>query len=163
MQDALTKLLIVNYNAFQLVMIRYWVFAAFATIFAANRCGVRYSLLSKRPGLQIIRSLLLVFEIAIFAIGLRFLGLADMHAVFIMFPLIVTAMAPYLLRERVGWRRWISVIIGFIGAFIIIRPGSSMFQSAALIPLFGAFIFALYIILPRLVSHTDQPATSLIN
>ncbi len=161
-QDALTKLLIVNYNASQLVMIRYWVLAVFATVFAANRVGVSVSLFSKRPGLQIIRSLLLVFEIAIFAIGLRYLGLADMHAVFIMFPLIVTAMAAYLLRERIGWRRWISVIIGFIGAFIIIRPGSSMFQSAALIPLFGAFIFALYIILTRLVSHTDQPVTSLI-
>ena len=161
-QDAFTKILIVNYDAAQLVMIRFWAFAIFATIFAISRTGLRRSLSTKRLALQIFRSLLLVFEIALFAIGLRYLELADIHAIFIVFPLLVTALAPFILREAVGWRRWCSVIVGFVGALIIIRPGSGVFDTAALIPLFGAFIFALYIVLTRLTSRTDQPLTSLI-
>ena len=70
-----------------------------------------------------------------------------MHAIFIIFPLLVTALAPFILREAVGWRRWCSVTVGFVGALIIIQPGGGVFDTAALIPLFSAFIFALYIVL----------------
>ena len=72
------------------------------------------------------------------------------------------ALAPFILWEAVGWRRRCSVIVGFVGALIIIWPGGGVFDTAALIPLFGVFIFALYIVLTRLTSRTDQPVTSLI-
>ena len=86
-QDAFTKILIVNYDAAQLVMIRFWAFAIFAAVFATSRTGLRCSLLTKRPALQIMLSLLLVFETAFFAIGLRYLELADIHPIFIVFEL----------------------------------------------------------------------------
>ena len=66
---------------------RAWAFAIFAAVFVTSRTGLRRSLFTKRPALQIMRSLLLVFETALFAIGLRYLELADIHAIFIVFPL----------------------------------------------------------------------------
>ena len=160
-QDAVTKALIQDYDAAQFVMVRFWVFALFATALAHKRGGVKRALFAKRPVLQVARSLLLVFEIAVFATGLRYLGLADMHATFATFPLMVTAMAPFILKEPVGWRRWSAVAVGFMGAIIIIRPGLGVFQPAVLIPLACALMFAMYHILTRLASRDDSSATSL--
>jgi drug/metabolite transporter (DMT)-like permease len=161
-QDAVTKFLVADYEAAQFVMIRFWVFAFFATALAIKRLGLRRMFVSKRPFLQIGRSLLLVVEIVLFASGLRYLGLADMHASFTTFPLLATAMAPFILGEHVGWRRWSAVAAGFVGAMIIIRPGMGVFQPAVLIPLLAAFMFALYHVLTRLVSRHDHAVTSLI-
>ncbi len=161
-QDAVTKVLIRDYDAAQFVMLRFWVFAIFATMLAARRTGLKSAIMAKRPVLQICRSLLLIAEIALFATGLRYLGLADMHATFATFPLMATAMAPFVLGEQVGWRRWSAVGVGFVGAVIIIRPGLGVFQPAVLIPLLSAFMFGLYHILTRLASQRDSAFTSLL-
>mgnify|MGYP002631960952 CR=1 FL=1 len=161
-QDALTKVLIRDYDAAQFVMVRFWVFALFATVLAARRGGLKRAAQASRPFLQIGRCLLLVAEIAVFATGLRYLGLADMHATFATFPLMATAMAPFMLGERVGWRRWSAVCVGFVGAVVIIRPGMGVFQPVVLIPLASALMFALYHILTRLGSQSDSAFTSLL-
>ena len=160
-QDALTKVLIRDYDAVQFVMVRFWVFAVFATALAARRIGLKRAAMAKRPVLQVFRCVLLIFEIAVFATGLRYLGLADMHATFATFPLMATAMAPFMLGERVGWRRWSAVVVGFAGALIIIRPGMGVFQPVVLIPLASALMFALYHILTRLCAQTDSAYVSL--
>jgi drug/metabolite transporter (DMT)-like permease len=161
-QDAMTKILIRDFDAAQFVMVRFWVFALFATVLAARRGGVVAAAKAKRPLLQIGRCVLLVVEIAVFATGLRYLGLADMHATFATFPLMATAMAPFLLGERVGWRRWSAVVVGFVGALIIIRPGMGVFQPVVLIPLASALMFALYHIMTRLGAQADSAYTSLL-
>jgi drug/metabolite transporter (DMT)-like permease len=160
-QDAMTKILIRDYDAAQFVMVRFWVFALFATALAAKKVGIKAAAYAKRPFLQIGRCVLLIVEIAVFATGLRYLGLADMHATFATFPLMATAMAPFLLGEKVGWRRWSAVVVGFIGAVIIIRPGMTVFQPVVLIPLVSALMFALYHIMTRLGSQSDSAYTSL--
>ena len=159
-QDGVTKVLIRDYSVAQIVMVRFWVFAAFAVVFVSMRGGVAAATRSRRPMLQMVRSLLFVGEIALFAFGLHYLGLAESHALFATFPLIATALAIPILGEKVGWRRWIGVAVGFVGALVIIRPGLGLFQPAGLIALACAFCFALYSLMTRLASFRDSFETS---
>lgn len=159
-QDGLTKFLIRDYPVAQLVMVRFWIFTGFALIFVSMRGGVAAAVRSRRPLLQIFRSLVFVGEIALFAFGLHYLGLAEMHALIATFPLIATALAVPILGEHVGWRRWFGVAIGFAGALAIVQPGMGVFQPAALIPLGCAFLFAIYNLTTRLASFHDSFETS---
>ncbi len=65
------------------------------------------------------------------------------HAVFTCYPLLVAALSGPVLGERVGWRRWTAIGIGFVGVLIILQPGLRVFSPEALVPLLSAFLFAL--------------------
>ena len=92
--------------------------------------------------------------------GFVALGLVESHAVFAVYPLLVAALSGPVLGERVGWRRWVAIGIGFVGVLIILQPGFGVFQPAALIPLLAAFMFALYGLMTRHVSRQDSAAVS---
>lgn len=162
MQDSITKHLVQTLSVFEIVAIRFFFFTIFALVFATRRIGVKTAFKSAQPARQIIRGLLIAGEIGIFAYGIRFLGIAEMHALFACFPLLITALSVPMLGETVGWRRWIAVGVGFLGTLIIMRPGSGVFDPYALIPLTAALMFALYNILTRKVSRTDRFETSLV-
>ncbi|MCK4868347.1 MAG: DMT family transporter, partial [Alphaproteobacteria bacterium] len=161
-QDGITKVLVQNYAPPQIIMVRFWAFALFAVIFAAMRGGLGAAARSKAPGLQIFRSVLLIVQMMIFAFGLRFMGLADAHALFATYPLIATALAAPILGEHVGWRRLMAVGIGFAGALVIIRPGLTVFDPAGFIQLTAALGFAFYSLLTRKASFHDNFATSIL-
>ncbi|MNG06714.1 EamA-like transporter family protein [compost metagenome] len=80
------------------------------------------------------------------------LGLAEMHALFAIFPLFTLALAGLILGERISLRHLLAAAIGFTGTLIILRPGIGVFESAALIPLLAALTFALYNLLTRRIS-----------
>src|SRR3546814_13231097 len=63
--------------------------------------------------------------IVLFGLGLRYLGLAEMHALYAVFPLMTLALAGVFLGEFIGVRRWDAAAIGFTGTLIILRPGRS--------------------------------------
>ena len=65
-----------------------------------------------------------------------------------------------MLGERVGWRRWTAIAVGFAGVLVILQPGIAVVSPAALIPLTASFMFALYGLLTRYVSRRDTTATS---
>ena len=161
-QDGATKILVRQLPAAQVVMVRYWAFAVFALVYVSRHGGVVRALRSQRPALQVFRSLLMVGEMTIFAFAVRWLGLAEMHALFATAPLIGTALAVPVLGERVGWRRWTGVAIGFLGALVIIRPGLAVFQPAGVIALVAATAWALYGLTTRLASFRDSFETSMI-
>ena len=77
-------------------------------------------------------------------------------------PLIVIALAAPLLGERVGLPRWAAVAVGFAGALVIIRPGSSLFDPWALLVLVSASFFAVYQIWTRRLTPVDSPETLII-
>lgn len=161
-QDGVTKVLVKDLPVAQLVMVRFWVFVGFALVYVACQGGVKAAIGSQHPWLQIIRALVGVADIALFAVGLRFLGLAEMHALYAVFPLMTLALAGFMLREVIGVRRWIAAVIGFAGTLIILRPGASVFEIAALIPLVAALGFALFNVLTRLISQHDSFATNML-
>jgi drug/metabolite transporter (DMT)-like permease len=136
-QDAITKHLTQSISVAQIVTVRFFFFSLFACIYAARNMDIKVAFHSSRPKLQILRGLLICSEIALFSFALHRLGLAEMHAIFACFPLIITALSVPFLGESVGWRRWMAVGLGFIGTLIIIRPGSEIFSPYAMIALWS--------------------------
>ncbi|MFJ4454865.1 DMT family transporter [Pseudomonas sp. NPDC089392] len=162
-QDGITKILVRDLPVAQLVMVRYWVFLLFAIAFATLKVGgVRVAANSRHPWLQLCRSLLGVFEIIIFGLALRYLGLAETHAIYAIFPLLTLALAGVLLRERVSSRQWLAAVIGFAGTLVILQPGLGVFSLASLIPLLAALMFAFFSILTRKISTADGFATNML-
>jgi len=94
--------------------------------------------------------------------ALRHLPLALTVSINFAAPLISCALAPFLLGEKVGPRRWAAVMVGFIGMLIVIRPGADSFNPAMLASLFNAFVVALYAIYTRKSGFSDHPDTALL-
>ncbi|WP_050931757.1 DMT family transporter [Aestuariivita boseongensis] len=160
-QDAISRHLASEYNVLMVVMIRYWFFAAFVITVAARKAGgVRAAAQTEQPVVQIIRGALLALEICVMVAAFTILGLVESHAVFTCYPLLVAALSGPILGEKVGWRRWAAIGVGFIGVLIILQPGASVFDPAALIPLCAALMFALYGLLTRYAARKDSTATS---
>lgn len=160
-QDAVSRHLGQNYSVMTVVMIRYWVFALFVVLLAATRPGgLRTAARSRRPALQIFRSVLLVAEICVTVLSFVVLGLIGTHAIFAVFPLLVAALAGPVLGEPVGWRRKVAIGVGLVGVLVILRPGFNVFSPQALIPLVAALMFAVYSLQTRMVARWDRAETS---
>ncbi|MBK5934560.1 EamA domain-containing membrane protein RarD [Rhodovulum imhoffii] len=161
MQDGISRHLAAEYNVLMVVMIRYWFFAAFVIVLAGRRAGgVRAAAATSQPFVQIFRGLLLAGEICVMVSGFVALGLVESHAVFACYPLLVAALSGPVLCEKVGWRRWTAIGVGFAGVLILLQPGVRVFDPAALIPLAAAFMFALYGLLTRYAARRDTALTS---
>ena len=160
-QDGISRHLAEHYTVLMVVMIRYWFFAAFVIAISARKPGgLRSVSATAQPGVQIFRGLLLAAEICVAVLGFVWLGLVESHAVFATYPLLITALAGPVLGEKAGWRRWLAILVGFVGMLIILQPGSGVFHPAAAIPFLSAAMFALYGLLTRYVARKDSAATS---
>jgi drug/metabolite transporter (DMT)-like permease len=127
----------------------------------AQQGSLRAAAATAQPALQIARGLLLVAEVCILIWAFTVLGLAASHAVFAASPLLVAALSGPLLGERVGWRRWTAIGVGFLGILVILRPGVALFDPMTAVPLVSALMWALYVIMTRRVQRTDSAAASL--
>ncbi len=158
--DGLAKLLAGQYSVTQVVWARY----AFAipVILATARPAAWPGLLScEHRSLQAVRGLLPVLANVTVIVGVSLMPLADATAISFASPLLVVALSVPLLGERVSVNSWVGVACGFAGVLLIARPGAGTIAWAALFPLGTAFIFALYQILTRLVSRSDDPVVTL--
>ena len=161
LQDGISRHLAGEYNVLMVVMIRYWFFAAFVMAVASRKAGgIRAAARTDQPLLQAFRGVLLAAEICVMVVAFTMLGLIQSHAVFTCYPLLVAALSGPILGEKVGWRRWAAIGVGFVGVLIILRPGTGVFEPAALIPLAAAAMLALYGLLTRYAARRDSTATS---
>jgi drug/metabolite transporter (DMT)-like permease len=87
--------------------------------------------------------------------------LADVYAIIFTAPLLITALSVPLLGERVGWRRWCAVLIGFAGVLVILDPGQGLLSALALLALFAAVMHALNMILVRKLGAAREPVEML--
>lgn len=158
-QDAIVKYLSADYSVAQLVWARFAL--ALAAIVVVTGPRLRAILVTRRPGLQVVRGVLLMGMMGLFYASLGLIPLADATSILFLGPLIVAALSVPLLGEHVGPRRWSAVVIGFVGALIIVRPGQGAMEAAALMPLGAAFLFGFYQIVTRLLNRTDRPLTTL--
>lgn len=161
MMDGLSRHLAASHSVMMVVMIRYWVFAVFVITLAARAPGgLRAATRSAMPRAQLARGLILVAEICVMVVGFVQLGLIGLHAVFACYPLLVAALSGPVLGEKVGWRRWLAIGVGFIGILVILRPGMAVFSLWALVPLLAALMFAVYSLLTRYVARADSASVS---
>lgn len=116
------------------------------------------ALRTKRWGLLIARGLILLVSYTTYYMAFPVLPLAEAVALFFTSPIFVTLLAALFLREKVSPQAWGAVIAGFIGVLIILRPGSGLFEPAALLSLFSAAAYALSMVLARKYG-ADEPTT----
>ena len=116
---------------------------------------------TSRPLLQIMRPAFLVFSISSLFLGLTYLPIAEATAIGFVAPLFITALSVPILKETVDIHRWGAVVVGLIGVIVIVRPGGDFWQFASIMPLLGALFFALFQIMTRLLSTTENTYTTL--
>lgn len=118
---------------------------------------------SKRRRHQIARAACLVLSLSCLFVGLQYLGLAEATVISFTSPLFVVALAGPFLGERVPLARWIAVLMGLIGALVVTRPGTEVFQWAGLLPLAGAVFFAFFHMITRAIGEHDAAETTLFH
>ena len=116
---------------------------------------------SKNLKLQFTRSVSMLLTTSLFFGGLMFVPLAEASAMMLISPLLVTALAVPVLKEAVGPRRWAGVVIGMVGAMIVMRPGSEFISLGILLPAAAACSYAIYQVSTRLMSQADPVLTTL--
>ena len=161
LQDGLSRFLAGNYNVYMIVMIRYW-FLFILVVFVASRSqkGLLKTASTNFLLLQILRGILLAFEIIVSVHAFVYIGLINTSAIFSSYPLIATLLSIPILKEVIGWKRFTAILFGFLGVLLILRPGSGIFSLYMFLPVCSAFAFAIYAILTRYVSKMDSPETS---
>ena len=157
--DMTAKLLTSEFHPIQIIWFRQSGLLVGVLIFIALR---GFSVLnSAQPKLQITRGVLVVFSSLLFVFAVRYAPLADATAASFVAPFFVTILGAFVLKEKVGIRRWSAVIIGFIGALIIIRPGMSVIHPAVMLVVLAAALFATRQVIGRLLSDTDKTITTI--
>jgi len=155
LNDTMGKWLVATYSVGQLLLIR----SIAALILLApfiRREGWHAFREAPRPGLQIVRAVLSALEVALFYWAVAYLPLADVTTFYLAGPIFVTALAPFLLGEKIGWKRWTAVIAGFIGVLVAMRPSAESLSLPALIALGGSVLFAFLMIATRTVRGTSD-------
>jgi drug/metabolite transporter (DMT)-like permease len=152
--DALGKFMVATYSVGQLLWLRacaalmvllpmiWWHRAEFTRL--------------ERPRLQLLRVTLSTLEVAAFFLATVYLPLADVVTYYLACPVFVTALSAIVLRERVGWRRWSAILIGFCGVLIALRPSSQTVSWPAMIALGGSLSFAVLMLITRTLRATPD-------
>ena len=117
---------------------------------------------SEKPTLQILRGLLLIGVNICFYYAVSKIPLAKALTLTFISPLVVTIFSSILLLEKVGIKRWSAVVIGFIGALIVIRPGYIPLDIGSLSALCAGIMYAFYLIVTRKLSVSDNSLLTLL-
>ena len=142
-------LLITLRYAFQAVVMGVWI--------ASSQ---RLSFRAAHPRFQVVRGALLLTSSVCAFFALKFMAVPEFTAIGMLTPVLVMLLAAAVLREHVTALRWALVAGSFVGALIVIRPGSGLVGWAALLPLCGALALASFQILTRRLSGLDAPLTT---
>jgi drug/metabolite transporter (DMT)-like permease len=153
--DAMTKWLGQNYPVGQIICLR-GVFMLLPIAIMTARSGGIASLRVNKPTDIALRSVLFIGTTALIATSMILLPLADAAAILFAGPLFITAIAPWILNEIVGWRRWTAITVGFVGVLIMLRPTPEAIQILALIPLTAALCSAFRDVVTRKISPTES-------
>lgn len=160
--DAMMKYSLQTYSLVEVTWARFF----FATIFAVFICGKNLPTLivSTAPKVQLFRSVLLMSTTGLFNAGIISVPLAMGTTIMFMSPILVTLLSIVVLHEKVGLRRWSGIVIGFIGALIVMRfweTGISGLNHGAIFLLCAALTNASYQIATRQL-RAESPLTTLL-
>ena len=157
--DATAKYLMKEIGPAQTIWARYTVQAVIVTVLILPKINVYGR--TNYPKLQFLRSVALMMATTLFFFAFSRLGLAEASAIFNISPVLITLGAFLFLREQIGPKRLIGIIVSLLGALIIIRPGTGVFTIYALLPLGAAIFYSTYSLATRFVGTDESPWTSL--
>lgn len=154
LQDAIIKSISGDYPVTMAIVVRCLVALPLLLLMVQIEVGLS-RLLSRNAGVLILRGIILLVAYTTYFMSLAALPLAEAIALFFTAPLIITLLSGPLLGERVSLQAWVAVIVGFIGVLIILRPGSALFEPAALLSLVSATTYALSMVIARRIGVTE--------
>jgi len=159
--DTIAKYLSAELSFFQITWARYFftVFFTLPLMFFFFRKTLTWSTQLK---LQIFRGLTLFSANVLFFYSISIISMAKALTLAFVAPLITTALSPIFLGEKVGFRRWSAVIIGFVGSLIVIRPGFIEFNLASIAALGTGFFYGIYLVITRKLHSSDSPLLTLL-
>ena len=155
--DATIKWLTDDFSVTQIVALRSWFGLPLLFILVYLEGGIS-SLKTTRPGAHILRYLLVLALSFSFFWVLSQMKLVDAIAITFAAPILIAALSVPVLKESVGIHRWAAILVGFIGILIILRPGSGVFQWAAIVALGSTIIYAILMISTRALKSTESTA-----
>ena len=159
--DTIAKYLSSDLSFFQITWARYF-FTVFFTLPIMFFFFRKYLTWTTQPKLQIFRGLTLLFANVLFFYSISVISMAKALTLAFVAPLITTALSPIFLGEKVGFRRWSAVIVGFVGSLIVIRPGFIEFNLASIAALGTGFFYGIYLIITRKLHSSDNPLLTLL-
>ena len=155
LNDAMAKWLISSHGLGQIVLIRG--LAALVVLMPfLLRDGLQPIVQAEKPRIQFLRVLFSTVEIFAFYYAVMYLPLADVMTYWLAAPIYVAIASPLVLGEKVGWRRWSAIMIGFVGVIITLNPSREMFTWPALISVLGTLAFAVMMITGRHLRGTPD-------
>ena len=157
--DLVFKLFSETYPLHQMVFVRSLVALLLCTAIIVPLSGGFKILRTQHPFLHLLRGLFIVASNIALYTGLAILPIANSTAIFYSAPLMITALSVIVLKEKVGWWRWLAIAVGLLGVLLIVRPGFSGFNWGVLLPIFAAFTYALLQIMTRWMGVTEPAAT----
>jgi drug/metabolite transporter (DMT)-like permease len=159
--DAFAKALTEHYSPIQILFVRNLI-ALPVVVLIALKFGGPSALISYRPAAHLARGVIWLGAATLFFTSLKFLELAEATALVFAAPVFVTALSALVLKEHVGWRRWMAVLGGFVGVLIVVRPGAATFQLASLLPVATAVLYAVMMISARWVDPRESAWTLML-
>lgn len=153
--DVIGKFLVQDYPIGQFMLIRGLVSLVLLAPFIWN-AGLHAFTHMPRPGIQALRMVLSIGDIGLFFLAVRYLSLADVITFYLAAPIYVTAISALFLGEKVGWRRWSAVIVGFVGVIVALNPSAATLTWSALVALAGSLCFTAFMLVTRAARGTPD-------
>jgi drug/metabolite transporter (DMT)-like permease len=157
LQDIVIKTVSGSYPVHQVIVVRCLAALPFIMILI-HRAGGLKMLNSPRRGALILRGIMLLTAYTSYFLAFPVMKLADVIALYATVPLFVTALAGPVLGEKISLVRWGAIIIGFIGALVMVKPGSGVFDLASLLPILSALAYASAQVVARRIGLNDSAA-----
>ena len=154
-QDVIIKQLSDDYPVHELVFVRGLVATPLLLLLVHFESGFA-SLRTDHAWQHLLRSLLMFCSYLFYYLAIAAIPITTAVSLFFTAPLFITALSVPFLGERVGFRRWMGVIAGFVGVIIMLRPGAEVFEPAAVLPLLSAFTYSCSQMLARRLGMTDS-------
>jgi len=159
--DTIAKYLSSDLSFFQITWARYF-FTVFFTLPIMFFFFKKKLTWSSQPKLQIFRGLTLFCANILFFYSISIISMAKALTLAFVAPLITTALSPFFLGEKVGFKRWSAVLVGFLGSLIVIRPGIIEFNLASFAALGTGLFYGIYLIITRKLHNSDSPLLTLL-
>ncbi len=153
--DALAKWMAGIYAPGQILLVRSIASTLVISPFVL-RAGIRSILTVEQPWLHVLRVVFATAEVLLFYWAVSGLALAATITYYLAGPIYVTVLAAFFLNERIGWRRWSAVAVGFVGVLIALKPSSGVFNYHALIAFSGSVMYALFLVVTRRLRETPD-------
>ncbi|MCB8836902.1 DMT family transporter [Aurantimonas sp. VKM B-3413] len=155
LNDAMGKWLVASFSVGQVLLIRsLGAFLILGPLIA--RQGTAKLLKAERPGLQLLRAFFATADTGLFYAAVVNMPLADVMTFYMAGPIYVAALSHVFLGERVGWRRWLAILVGFAGVVVALRPSSASLSLPSLFAVLGSLSFAMTLVLARVLRRTSD-------